>query len=102
MTALLTDRLERLTNCSTRYELIAEKNGTKVLIGYTPRRNRSGIMSMLSKHSEAFVKFFQDDGILWGKRASDGGTAGGWSINFSGRTQRECYLEGELPFFIKL
>jgi hypothetical protein len=33
------------------------------------------------------------------KPASAGADSEGWHINFSGRTQREAILAGELPFF---
>lgn len=93
-------RLEALKHYSSRYELVAtHPDGRKVLVGYTPRRGRSGLFDMLAKNGVAWVKFSGSENITFGKRVADGAISGKWSINFSGRTQREAICNGELPFF---
>jgi len=95
-------RLNRLKRYSTRYELIAtHPDGRKVLVGYT-RKGRDGMLSMMRKNGEAWVKFSGCEDIHFARRVGDGATSGEWTINFSGRTQREAIMEGELPFFPEL
>lgn len=94
------EKLIRIRNYGTRYELVASHpDGRKVLVGYTPRRGRSGLFDMLAKNGEAWVKFSGAENITFGKRVSDGAVSGEWSIKFSGRTQRDAICNGELPFF---
>lgn len=38
------------------------------------------------------------DRFTFAARAADGGTMGEWSIRWTGRTERESILGGELPF----
>lgn len=102
MTPELTAKLARLKNFHTRYEIVATKDGQKILAGYTARRGRRGLLGMLSMHAAAWTALTGDNAIQFAKRTADGGTMGGWKINFSGRTQREAILGGELPFITKL
>jgi hypothetical protein len=96
----LQDKLASLRWHSTRYELVAtHPDGRKVLVGYTPRRGRSGLFDMLATNGVAWVKFANAENITFGKRVADGAISGDWSINFSGRTQRDAICSGELPFF---
>jgi hypothetical protein len=104
MTEELAAKLARLKNYSTRYEITAERDGVRILIGYMSRRGRAGILSMVRANADKFLEFFECGASMWtwGKRASDGATINGWMINFSGRTQRDAYTQGELPFFCDL
>jgi hypothetical protein len=96
------EKLERLRRFHTRYEISATRGAERVLVGYTMRKGRRGLYSMCEHNAEAFDKFFGKD-FRWNKRAADGLTTdSGWLVNFSGRTQRDCILSGELPFFVKL
>jgi len=96
----LQEKLARIKNYSTRYELVAiHSDGRKVLVGYTPRRGRSGLYDMLATNGPAWVKFSGAENVTFGKRVADGAISGDWSINFSGRTQRDAICNGELPFF---
>lgn len=100
MTATLENRLARLKNYRTRYELIATNaDGRKVLVRYTSRVGRRGLYDALTQDAEQICQFFGTDSIHFGKRAADGATMGEWTIKFSGRTQREAILCGELPFY---
>jgi len=92
-------RLERLKHYSTRYELVAaHPDGRKILVGYT-RKGRDGLLSMMRKNGPAWVKFSGCEDIHFAKRTAEGATSGDWKVNFSGRTQREAIMNGELPFF---
>jgi hypothetical protein len=92
------DSLARLTNYHTRYEVVATNMHRTILAGYTSRKSRSGLLATVRMHSEAWVELTGDNALSWGRRASDGAAIGEWVIRFSGRTQREAIIEGELPF----
>lgn len=100
MNATLERKLARLKNYHTRYELVATSRDRKVLIGYTTRTNRRGIDALVCEENRvhAIVKLTGTETIHFAKRAADGATMGDWTIRFSGRTQRECYIEGELAY----
>lgn len=97
------EQLARIARYSTKYELAATNNttGEKVLVGYT-RKGRNGLFASITRHADAAVRFFGCEAITFAKRAADGATMGEWSIKFSGRTQRDAIIEGELPFFLTL
>lgn len=100
MDAELERKLDRLKNYHTRYELVATSGDRKVLLGYTTRNNRRGLWAVVTDESrvQAVIKLVGTESIHFAKRAADGATMGEWTIRFSGRTQRECYIEGELPY----
>jgi hypothetical protein len=95
------EKLSRLKHFHTRYEVTATQGDRKVLIGYTPRKGRRGIWSILSGRAESWGRFVghADPQIQFRKPSSAGADSEGWHINFSGRTQREAIIAGELPFF---
>ena len=81
--------------------MVARRNGRTVLIGYTPRRSRPGLIAAMRKHGEELVEFLrpgEHDSILL-----DGYppyfVIGEWRIGFSGRTQARAKQEGELRSF---
>jgi hypothetical protein len=99
----LADRLARLANHHTRYELIAvSPEGRRVLLGYTARRSRSGLRAMLRQNAPSVVAVCGSDSFGLAKRAADGATVGAWRVVFSGRTQREAIIAGELPFVVRV
>ena len=95
-------KLEAIQRRATRYELAAIHGDgtTRVLIGYTSRQSRSGIMAKCRQHGELVCKLTCPTGeeiMSWPKPASSGMRIGSdWSIRFTGRTQRDAILEGEL------
>lgn len=97
------EKLARIKNRTTKYELVAtnKTTGQKVLVGYT-QKGRPGLLNMLRKNAEEAVALLAGgvDRIDFAKKASDGATMGDWLINFSGRTQREAIIGGELVFFV--
>jgi hypothetical protein len=92
-------KLASLQNRATRYELVASHpDGRRFLVAYCGRKNRQGLFSAVAGRAAAMTALTGDESIHFGKRAADGGTMGEWTIRFSGRTQRDCYLEGELEY----
>ena len=82
----------------TRYELAAQHEDRRVLIGYTPRKGGAGMLAMLRARGPAVAALFGTEIITFAKRVGDGATtATGWTIRFTGRTQREAIQMGELP-----
>lgn len=98
-------KLARLKNRRTRYEIIATKGDAKVLVGYSARTGRRGLLSMLQQNGEAWTRFVgsnpKDCNISFRTPASAGADCEGWHIRFSGRTQRDSICSGEVPFFTK-
>lgn len=103
--ATITAKLARLHNRGTAYELAMSRtlpDGTKDarLVAYTPRRNRNGLFDACcdKRRVDYLMKLTGSDNLRFGKRVVDGATMGEWTVNFSGRTQREAIIEGELPY----
>ncbi len=92
------NRLAGLQNRRTAYELIAENGERKVLAGYCAR-GRAGLLRMIRQNAAAWVAFAGADNITFAKKASEGAVIGDWTIRFSGRTEREVVMAGELNFF---
>ena len=98
-------KLNSLHNRASRYEVLAtfaatESHGeTRVLIGYTCHRSRHGLLKCCQAQGQAIIDAFgicDNDRFIPAKRAAGGFTIGKWSFNFSGRTQREAIMEGEI------
>ena len=94
------EQLERIKHYATRYELAAEHpDGRKIRVLYTSRKGRAGILAALRQRFAVLAPILGDGQaipIQWGKRAADGCTAGQWRIRFTGRTQRDAIIAGEL------
>lgn len=93
-----TQQLEALRNYSTRYEIAVKKNGLEFLLAYSPQRSRRGIETAIRNRAEAFIKVTGATEFNFGKKAQDGATANGWTVNWTGRTQREAIIEGERTY----
>jgi hypothetical protein len=94
------ERLARLQNYPTRYELVAERGETRVLIAYSMRTGRHALLIAAQKHGPALIAMMgltDDARIVFLKPARLGARIGEWSIRFSGRTQREA-IAAELPW----
>ena len=104
MTANRTDTLEKLAKLqhfATRYEVVLTlADGVKLLVGYTPRRTRAGLVAAVQFQSGAILARMPgltDEASMTATRAAvDFGN--GARAAFSGRTQREAICAGELPF----
>lgn len=102
-------RLAQIHNRSTRYEVVADNGTTRVLIGYTIHRSRHGLLTVMRRDGAALVSALQigeTDQITAGKNAAAGFTcttaSGTWSMRFSGRTERDCIMDSELPSYRSL
>lgn len=96
-TKTLSDRLAALKNYATRYEVAAtHPDGRRLLVVYTPRKSRRGILAFNPNTARALVAVCGADSFTKGK----GGAIliGEWTVDFTGRTQREALTVGELPF----
>jgi hypothetical protein len=101
-----TQKLERLRNRRTLYEVAAIRGESRVLISYAGQHSRHGLMKAISIHGQQIVDVFQLPAtarMTFGEKASDGVTLpGGIVIRFTGRTEREAILSGELSFIGEL
>jgi hypothetical protein len=94
-------RLARLYNRRTAYELVAIRDDRRILIAYSQGRSRHSILAACRNRGQQVIDALgisASDLLMFAKRASDGCTIGPWSIRFSGRTEREAILTGELEY----
>jgi hypothetical protein len=97
-------RLARLANRATRYEVAATDGARSLLVGYT-RKTSHGLRDLLRGTVEGQARVVllatatATDPYAWemASAAGDGARCGPWTVNFTGRTQRGAYIEGELP-----
>ena len=93
-------KLTRLQNHATRYEAVVERHdGTKRLLAYSGRKSRQGLLAAIRQRGQAVLAFLalsETDQMTWEKGAFALGT--GNAIRWSGRTQRDAIMEGELPY----
>lgn len=98
-----TEKLNRLHNGPTRYELVAEKGDERILIAYSMRTGRRALLTAAQKHGHALLAMMKlDDNTKFEflKPAAKGAKVGDWTIRFSGRTQRDAISNGELPWIV--
>ena len=99
MTNELLAKLTRLQNGPTRYEVVMSFAGTDMLVAYTPRKSNAGLVSAVQKQGATIVKIAglpDDVRMTVSKGIMSIGSA--VTVKFSGRTQRDAYCNGELPF----
>ncbi len=104
LTAKQTHRLERLRNRGTLYELVAvhAESRQTILVGYGGNRShgRQALRRICEERIDSIRQFAGCQDVRMGKGAS--ATCGEWTISWSGRTQRECIIEGERDFILDL
>ena len=99
----LTEKLARLQNRSTRYELaVKHPDGRAYLVTYAQSRTRHIIMVAVNNAGTELVKLTGSKDITFAKKAKAGATIGEWKIVWTGRTQRQAYCEGELTFILDI
>jgi hypothetical protein len=84
--------LAALRNRRTLWELVLKHADGRIwLLGYCDRKTRAMLYRVVCKHAEALA-------VLTGTSVLDlDGQAGAmaeWVVAWSGRTQRDCYVEG--------
>ncbi len=99
MTENQTVKLKAIKNRATRYELVLSSEGShqKLRLCYTGRKNRSGLMAAIRANGPELVKLTGASDFQLSKGPA--ATLGSWRLAFSGRTQREAIIAGELPWF---
>ncbi len=105
MTPELTKRLARLYNLPTLYECVAVNGPRTVLLFYGDSKSKAGFVRWTRrdnpKYAQRLVDLTDSKLIDWVKPfRGTVGTMGEWTIKFSGRTQRDAYVEGEHPFLM--
>ena len=92
------EKLARLKNRHTRYEIVLT-NGTDTnyLVLYTAQHSQSGLRAAVRQRYDAILVITGGEAPFAAKR-SDVFKGRERRCFFSGRTQREAIIEGELPF----
>jgi hypothetical protein len=99
MTTSQTEKLESLRNFGTRYELVLERGAERFRLCYTGRKNRRGMIDAIFRLGAELGAFTGQKEVRFGKGAT--AQLGDWAVRFSGRTQREAIIAGELAWFSK-
>lgn len=97
-TAEIQTKLTRLQRYGTRYELVLTNGNETMLLQYTSKKSMRGLVKSCQSRIEALRHFMGPDFILMRVPKLMEAQGGGWTIRFSGRTQREAITHGELPF----
>ena len=95
------NRLTRIARYRTKYELTMSDGTRSFLVAYSEGRARRDIMKCIQadhRLPQILSLIGSETEITFAKRAVDGAVIGPWKIRWSGRTQRECILSGELPY----
>jgi hypothetical protein len=97
-TALSSDqlrKLDRIKNYKTRYELIVTDGEARFLVCYMSSRSMSSVVKAARERLDGIIRTTGDVPLV-GKDAEY--LPGEWRVVFSGRTQREAIIGGELRF----
>lgn len=92
------EKLARLKNYQTRYECVMTNGNQTYLLAYSSGRSRDNMLKIVRSRGERIVEITHSESITFGTKVADGAVCGDWKIKFTGRTQRDCILEGEHPF----
>lgn len=82
----------------TRYEVAVERGEDRYLVGYTARRSGRGLYAYLPGNEPLVMLVLdglEDTPMKKRAKAIEFGT--GWTVRFTGRTERTALTEGELP-----
>jgi len=85
----------------TRYEIVAQKGGVALLVAYTSRRSLRTLVracQAVGRDLLAALGGLPEDSVMTRRSGEIVLDLSGWTIRYSGRTQREAELEGELPW----
>ena len=93
-------KLVALQNYGTRYEAVVIRgDGERRLLAYCGRHSRRGLIDALQNRAEIAIKFLgigADARMTLAKDAIS--LTGGGMVKFTGRTQRDAIMSGELPY----
>jgi hypothetical protein len=90
-------KLDAIKNRATRYELVIQRGDERFRLCYTGRKNRRGMIDWIFRNGKELAAFSGSEEVRFGHGAT--AQLGDWHISFSGRTQREAIIAGELPWF---
>jgi hypothetical protein len=95
-------QLERIKYYATRYEVkLTLPDGRAMLVCYTERKSKVGLYHSLQSRGKAILAQMPDlpeDAPLTYDKAQGFGLGNGAHVVFSGRTQRDAIMSGELAF----
>jgi len=98
----ITEKLEAIRHYATRYEIaLSFADGRKMLVCYTPRKNKAGLRDAILSRGKAILAQMpdlSDDARMTYAAATGFSLGNGCRIYFTGRTQRDAICNGELPF----
>lgn len=94
------EKLARLHNRATLYELTMSRGDEHFLIAYASNKGRTMLWKCVTSDQRVhqIIAKTGTEAITFAKRAGDGATMGAWAIRFTGRTQRDAISQGELPY----
>lgn len=92
-------RLHALRNRRALYELaLTHPDGRRVLLAYTDGKSRTAVLKAIRRRGPAVVSLTGSESVTFARKAADGATIGEWSVNHTGRTEREAITDGPLPY----
>lgn len=99
----LEKKLARIARYRTAYELaMVHPDGRRVLVCYSNGRSRNDVFTIVQKRAQHVARLLgvaaESLQITFAKRSGEGATIGEWSVVWTGRTQREAYIAGELEY----
>lgn len=90
-------KLARLKNYRTRYEVVFTNGTEKFLLLYTAMNSYRGLHAACRQRYDALLHI--TGGVApYAAKSADQFSGTEWRAIFSGRTQREAIMGGELPF----
>jgi hypothetical protein len=90
-------KLEAIKNRATRYELVLQRGAERLRLCYTGRKNRHGLIDAIRRNGAELVQLTGAEAFKL--EAGPAAIMGDWRLSFSGRTQREAIIAGELAWF---
>ena len=95
-------QLERLRNRATSYEVVVVRSdGARRLVAYTARHSQSGLRAALYANGPATLKFLglPATAVVTEERGRlEVRIDGNIVVKFSGRTKRDCIMNGEIEW----
>lgn len=91
-------RLTALKNYATRYEAVVTDGATSYLLAYICGRSFRHLLTATQKRVESVNAATHSQAFVENRKI----VAGSFEIKYSGRTQRECIMHGELPYIAKV
>lgn len=103
MNTLIQEQLERLKHHATAYELHATNGSQSILVCYC-RKTKPGLINALTRTLNSGSRRIDLLSVKtstkpesWTWEAGAAVKSGEWRVHFSGRTEREAIIAGELP-----